>query len=124
MTIQSASPKSTRSLICILFLCTAAVPVLSGCALFAKKPPPMPSSSSPAPKQQTRPQPKSGDSRAQKQFYDLGVQHYSKENYNEARSAFQQAVDLGPDTMLGQKAQENLRKIQQILKTLEEIESK
>ncbi len=105
MTMQSTPSKNTCSLIRILILCMVAVLALSGCAFFAKKPPPV-------------------DARAQQQFYDLGVQHYSKENYKEARSAFQQAVDLGPDTTLGQKAQENRRKIQQILKTLDEIESK
>jgi len=60
----------------------------------------------------------------QQQYYDKGLQHYSRENYGDARKAFQHAVDLGPNTALGQKAQENLRKIQQIMKTVEEIESK
>ena len=84
---------------------------LSGCALFQKTPP----SKTPA-----RPP----DARAQQQYYDLGVQQYSKENYGEAKDAFEKALELGPSTALGAKAQENLKKIQRILKTLEEIESK
>jgi len=61
---------------------------------------------------------------AQQQYYDQGLQHYSKDNYGEARAAFQQVVDLGPNTALGLKAKENLKKIDQILKTVEEIEAK
>ena len=85
--------------------------VLSGCALFQKAPP----TKSPA-----RPP----DSKVQQQYYDLGVQQYSKENYGEAKEAFEHALELGPNTALGAKAQENLKKIQRILKTLEEIEAK
>jgi outer membrane protein assembly factor BamD (BamD/ComL family) len=64
------------------------------------------------------------DSRAQQQYYDQGLQQYSKDNYGEAKASFQQVVDLGPNTTLGLKAKDNLKKIDQILKTLEEIESK
>jgi TolA-binding protein len=71
-----------------------------------------------------RPQPKPVDAKAQQYYYDLGLQQYSKENYDEAEDAFEQAVENGPNTPLGQKAKENLKKVQKILKTLEEIESK
>jgi len=64
------------------------------------------------------------DPKAQQQHYDEGLQQYSKDNYGEAKEAFQQVVDLGPNTELGLKAKENLKKIDQILKTLDEIESK
>jgi outer membrane protein assembly factor BamD (BamD/ComL family) len=64
------------------------------------------------------------DARAQQQYYDQGLQQYSKDNYGEAKASFQQVVDLGPNTTLGLKAKENLKKIDQILKTVEEIESK
>ena len=90
----------------------------SGCAFFAPKAPP------PPPPNPAKVQAKPVDAKAQKYHYDLGLQHYSKENYQEAEASFQQAIDLGPNTALGIKAQENLRKIQQILKTLEEINSK
>jgi outer membrane protein assembly factor BamD (BamD/ComL family) len=64
------------------------------------------------------------DARAQQQYYDLGLQQYTKENYGEAKEAFEQVIELGPNSALGLKAQENLKKIHRILKTLEEIESK
>jgi len=88
---------------------------LSGCAALRKAPPPKPA---------TRPQTKPVDAKAQQHYYDLGLQQYSKENYGKAKEAFQQVVEFGPNTALGLKAQENLKKIQQILKTLEELESK
>jgi outer membrane protein assembly factor BamD (BamD/ComL family) len=64
------------------------------------------------------------DTRAQQQYYDQGLQHYSNDDFGEAKKAFQRVVERGPNTALGQKAQENLKKIEQILKTLEDIESK
>ncbi len=73
---------------------------------------------------QAKPSRQHVDPRAQKQYYDQGVQYYSQEHYRQARESFQQVVDLGPNTALGVKAQENLRKIDRILKTLKEIESK
>jgi TolA-binding protein len=87
--------------------------VVAGCAV--------PKTASPPPKSSAR-QPV--DAKAQQQYYDLGLQQYTKENYGEAEEAFEQVIELGPNTALGQKAQENLKKIQRILKTLEEIESK
>jgi Tfp pilus assembly protein PilF len=96
------------------FICSMLLVVLSGCALLQKKPPPPPRS----------PARQHVDAKAQQQYYDLGVQQYSKENYGEAKEAFEQALELGPNTALGTKAQENLKKIQRILKTLEEIEAK
>jgi len=86
--------------------------ILAGCAFSKATPPPK------------APARKHVDARAQQQYYDLGLQQYTKENYGEAKEAFEQVVELGPNTALGQKAQENLKKIQRILKTLEEIESK
>ena len=91
--------------------------VVSGCTTWPKM-----FSSSPQKATTTRPQ--HIDPKAQQQHYDEGLQQYSKDNYGEAKEAFQQAVDLGPNTALGLKAKENLKKIDQILKTLEEIESK
>jgi tetratricopeptide (TPR) repeat protein len=91
--------------------------LVAGCASAPQAPPPHP-------KPIVRPQPKPVDAKAQQKYYDLGLQNYSKENYKEAKEAFQQVIELGPNTVLGLKAQENLKKIEQILKTLEEIESK
>jgi len=86
--------------------------VVAGCAFPKAAPPPKS-----AARQQV-------DARAQQQYYDLGLQQYTKENYGEAKEAFEQVIELGPNSALGQKAQENLKKIQRILKTVEEIESK
>lgn len=68
--------------------------------------------------------PKVVDTKAQQQQYDRGVQAYSQEKYEEAKAAFQRAIDIGPKTELGQKARENLKKVLQVLKTVEEIKSK
>jgi outer membrane protein assembly factor BamD (BamD/ComL family) len=93
--------------------------VLTGCATWTKIFPPSHQQKPAAPTRQQH-----VDAKAQQQYYDEGLQQYSKDNYGEAKAAFQQVVDLGPNTTLGLKAQENLRKIEQILKTLEEIEAK
>lgn len=89
----------------------------TGCASVPKAAPP----ATHPPKPVARP---AVDTKAQQQFYDKGLQLYSQENYDEARNAFQQVVELGSNTALGLKAEENIRKIDQILKTLKEIESK
>jgi outer membrane protein assembly factor BamD (BamD/ComL family) len=96
----------TAGMVCLL---------LAGCALFQKTPP---AKAPQAPRQQHV------DVKAQQHYYDIGLQQYSKENYGEARDAFEKVIEFGPATSLGAKAQENLRKIQRILKTLDEIESK
>lgn len=105
---------------CVLYS-VAVILVMAGCATAPKK---QSHHSRQNPKPASRQQSKPVDAKAQQQYYDLGLQHYSKENYREAKKAFQQVVELGPNTTLGMKAQENLKKIHQILKTLEEIESK
>lgn len=68
--------------------------------------------------------PKVVDTKAQQLNYDRGVQAYSKEDYEEARAAFQRVIDLGPKTELASKAKENLKKVMQVLKTVDEIKSK
>ena len=100
-----------------LMTCSVLFMVLTGCATWTKIFPPS-HQQKPAARQQHV------DAKAQQRYYDQGLQQYSKDNYGEAKAAFQQVVDLGPNTTLGLKAQENLRKIEQILKTLEEIEAK
>jgi TolA-binding protein len=109
--------KTRRSRVRLL-ICSLTLVVLSGCALFQKTPPPPPPA---PPRSPVRPR---VDAKAQQQYYDLGVQQYSRENYREAKEAFEHVLELGPNTALGMKAQENLKKIQRILKTLEEIEAK
>jgi outer membrane protein assembly factor BamD (BamD/ComL family) len=67
---------------------------------------------------------KSKDTKSQQQYYDQGLKQYTAENYGEARKAFLRVVDMGPNTQLGLKAQENLKKIERIMKTVEEIEAR
>jgi TolA-binding protein len=111
--------KPTRATIfSSLLVCSITLLALSGCAGLGLK------KTTPAPKPAARPQAKPVDPKAQQHYYDIGLQQYSKENYGKAKEAFQQVVDFGPNTALGEKAQENLKKIQQILKTLEELEIK
>jgi outer membrane protein assembly factor BamD (BamD/ComL family) len=64
------------------------------------------------------------DVKAQKVYYDQGLKHYSREEYRASQEDFQKVVDNGPNTDLGLKAKENLKKLQQILKTIEHIQSK
>ncbi len=112
--------KTRRSRVRLL-ICSLTLVVLSGCALFQKTPPPPPQTPPAPPRSSVRPR---VDAKAQQQYYDLGVQQYSRENYREAKEAFEHVLELGPNSALGMKAQENLKKIQRILKTLEEIEAK
>lgn len=101
------------SIVCIiLMLCTF------GCASAPKKKAPAPKPKPAAVKQ------KRVDAKAQQRNYDLGLQYYSQENYSEAKEAFEDVVADGPGTKLGLAAQENLKKIDRILKTLEKMESK
>jgi len=108
-----ADKQMLRKLItcCMIFL------AVSGCTTWPKI-----FSSSPQKASNTHPQ--HIDPKAQQQHYDEGLQQYSNDNYGEAKAAFQEVVALGPNTALGMKAKDNLKKIDQILKTLEEIESK
>ena len=64
------------------------------------------------------------DTKAQQLHYDKGIQAYSNENFEEAKVEFQRVVDLGAGSALGLKAQENLKKVNQILRSVEEIKSK
>lgn len=97
---------------CIAFL------LVTGCALIQNEPSPPPTQQRPSAK------PHSVDAKAQQKQYDLGLQQYSREDYEEAKKSFEQVIELGPGTALGVKAKENLKKIDQVLKTLEEIKSK
>jgi len=116
--LTSGKFMKTRRPLVRLFLCSMMLLILSGCALFKKTPSPPPTAPTRSPARQHV------DAKAQQKYYDLGVQQYSRENYGEAKEAFEHALKLGPNTALGEKAQENLKKIERILKTLEEIESK
>jgi TolA-binding protein len=104
-----------RKLILILLLCGTAFLPLASCALLPKA----------QHQHSTTPsQPKTVDAKAQQYYYDLGLRNYAEENYGEAKKAFHRVIENGPKTALGLKANENLKKIERILKTLAEIEAK
>jgi TolA-binding protein len=64
------------------------------------------------------------DPRAQQRYYDLGLQQYSKEKYERAKESFRHVVEINASNKLGLKAQENIKKIDRILKTLNDMEKK
>lgn len=108
--------------------------LLSGCAYFAKmkggKPGAKgktshktPAARSPQAGGQAKPQP-AADPAAQQKYYDMGMRYYSEEKYAEAKKAWQQSIQLGPRTPLASKAQEYLKKTEQVLKTLQEMEKR
>ena len=66
--------------------------------------------------------PPPADPEAQKKAYDQGEAYFGEEKYLEARKAWQEAVRLGPATLLAKKAQENLQKVDSILKSLKELQ--
>lgn len=70
------------------------------------------------------PAPKPFNPAEQKQLYDLGVKLYSEEKYSDAKKAWGQVIEMNATTDLGLKAQEHLKKVDQMLKTLETIEHK
>lgn len=107
-----------RAFLRALLCCCVLLPFSPGCIPATKAP------HSSSPRAAAKPRPKPVDAEAQQRWYDLGLRNYSQENYGEAQHAFQAVVENGPNTLLGQKAQENLKKIEQILKTLKEIESR
>lgn len=79
----------------------------------------------PGPKEAApRPAPRTADPEAQKRAYARAMNLFTEESYTEAKKAFTEVVRLGPDTELGQKARGNLKKVEQMLQSLREIEGK
>lgn len=70
------------------------------------------------------PAPKMFNPAEQKQLYDIGVKFYSEEKYLDAKKAWGQVIEMNATTDLALKAQEHLKKVDQMLKTLETIEHK
>jgi hypothetical protein len=69
----------------------------------------------------TAPPPAPGETISQQNYYDMGMRYYSQEKYNEAKKAWQRVIKLGKRTALADKARENIKKVDQILKTLKEM---
>lgn len=57
----------------------------------------------------------------QQKYYNMGMRYYAQEKYNEAKKAWQRVIKLGKRTDLADKARENIKKVDQILKTLKEM---
>ena len=62
-----------------------------------------------------------GESISQQKYYDMGMRYYSQEKYTEAKKSWQKVITLGKRTALADKARENIKKVDQILKTLKEM---
>lgn len=60
---------------------------------------------------------------SQQKAYDRGVAAFSEERYEDARKAWQEAVRMSPGTPVGRKAQENLAKVDTILRNLRALEA-
>jgi hypothetical protein len=54
----------------------------------------------------------------------MGMRYYSQEKYAEAKKAWERVIKLGKRTALADKARENIKKTDQILKTLKEMSGK
>lgn len=116
-----------KSVLRKIYFAGAAVLIMTGGVACQKAPTsPVKPTTPPTRPQKTTPraQPKPVDPQVVQQYYDRGVQAYSRENYEEAQTLFQRVVELIPNTELGLKALENLKKTQQILKTLDKIKLK
>ena len=122
-------PFENRFLKTVVYLLLCAALPLTGCAYFqaqktkaakSKKSQAVRPSRSGGAKSQAKPM----DPQAQQRYYDLGMKYYTEENYVEAKKAWQQVLQYGPNTPMADKARENLKKTDQVLKTLQEMEKK
>lgn len=104
-----------------IFLLGLAFLIVAGVVACQSVPKPYPPSKT-VPK--TPPPSQPVDIKAQQLHFDRGIQAYSKEKFEEAKAEFQNVIGLGASSALGLKAQENLKKVNQILKSVEEIKSK
>lgn len=77
-----------------------------------------------APKPPVQKTPEAPGESQQQKYYNMGMRYYSQEKYAEAKKAWQRVIKLGKRTALANKARENIKKIDQILKTLREISGK
>jgi TolA-binding protein len=56
--------------------------------------------------------------------YNQGLQFYADEQYVEAKKSWQRVIQMGPNTQLAARARAYIKKVNQMLKTLKEIEKK
>ncbi len=67
---------------------------------------------------------KPADLAAQKALYEEGLKFYSEEKYLEAKKSWEQALEISTTSELSGHILENLKKTDQVLKTLQEIQGK
>ena len=58
---------------------------------------------------------------AQQKYYNIGMRYYAQDKFEEAKEAWQTVIKLDRKTDLAEKARENVKKVDQILKRLKEM---
>jgi len=58
---------------------------------------------------------------AQQKYYNMGMRYYAQDKFEQAKEAWQAVIKLDRKTDLAEKARENVKKVDQILKRLKEM---
>ena len=58
---------------------------------------------------------------AQQKYYNIGMRYYAQDKFEQAKGAWQAVIKLDRKTDLAEKARENIKKVDQILKRLKEM---
>ena len=58
---------------------------------------------------------------AQQKYYNIGMRYYAQDKFEQAKEAWQAVIKLDRKTDLAEKARENVKKVDQILKRLKEM---
>ncbi len=76
------------------------------------------------PKVPAKKTPEESGASLQQKYYNAGMKYYSQEKYEEAKKAWQKVIKVNKRSALADKARENIKKTEQILKTLKELSGK
>ncbi|MRR17799.1 MAG: hypothetical protein EG826_15230 [Deltaproteobacteria bacterium] len=57
----------------------------------------------------------------QQKYYNMGMRYYAQDKFEQAKEAWQAVIKLDRKTDLAEKARENIKKVDQILKRLKEM---
>lgn len=57
----------------------------------------------------------------QQKYYNIGMRYYAQDKFEQAKEAWQAVIKLDRKTDLAEKARENIKKVDQILKRLKEM---
>lgn len=58
---------------------------------------------------------------AQQKYYNIGMRYYAQDKFEQAKQAWQTVIKLDRKTALADKARENVKKVDQILKRLKQM---